>query len=218
MSDVRIFLRPLGSPLPLGFLGLAGATFVLAGAQLGWVGPGESGVVGLVLVAFAVPMQGLASVLGFLGRDVVAGTGMGLLAATWLTVGLAKLGSVPGTTSDAVGLLLFVSAAGLLVVVVSAGFGKLLASAVLATAACRFVATGLYEMTSADGWETVAGILGLLLAAVAVWAALAFVSEDSLGRGLVPTLRGRPGRAATDGTMADEVSGVQHEAGVRRML
>ena len=29
-------MRPLASPLPLGFLGLAGAPFVLAGLPLGW--------------------------------------------------------------------------------------------------------------------------------------------------------------------------------------
>jgi hypothetical protein len=33
----RIVLRPLAGPLALGFLGLAAATFVVAGLNLGWV-------------------------------------------------------------------------------------------------------------------------------------------------------------------------------------
>ncbi len=33
----RIFLRPIASPLALGFLALGGATLVLSGTQLGWI-------------------------------------------------------------------------------------------------------------------------------------------------------------------------------------
>ncbi|WP_340562337.1 hypothetical protein [Streptomyces sp. GSL17-111] len=218
MRDVRILLRPLGSPLPLGFTGLAGATFVLAGLQLGWVATTETWTVALVMVTFAAPLQAVTSVLGFLARDVVAGTGMGLLAATWLTVGLTKLGSASGTTSDALGLLLLLAATGLLLVVVSAGVGKLLASLVLTVAALRFLATGLYQLTASSAWETTAGVTGLVLTAVALWAVLAFASEDSLLRPLLPTLRSGPGRTATEGTLADEERGLRHEPGVRRML
>jgi len=31
-----VFLRPIASPLALGFLALGGATLVLSGSQLGW--------------------------------------------------------------------------------------------------------------------------------------------------------------------------------------
>jgi uncharacterized protein len=36
--------------------------------------------VALILIAFVFPLQLVASILGFLARDVVAGTGMGVLA------------------------------------------------------------------------------------------------------------------------------------------
>ncbi len=78
----RIVVRPLGSPLPLGFVGLSGGTFVLAGLQLGWVPTAQAHAVALVLLAFVFPAQALASVLGFLCRDAVAATGMGVLAGT----------------------------------------------------------------------------------------------------------------------------------------
>ncbi|OPG11457.1 hypothetical protein [Microbispora sp. GKU 823] len=41
---VRVVLRPMGSPLPLGFLGLALAMTAFAAMELGWVpaaGPGR---------------------------------------------------------------------------------------------------------------------------------------------------------------------------------
>jgi hypothetical protein len=34
-AAARIVLRPIGSPLPLGFLALAGATLLVSGLQLG---------------------------------------------------------------------------------------------------------------------------------------------------------------------------------------
>lgn len=47
-----VFLRPIGAPLTLGFFGLAGATFVLSGLQLGWIDPGEGNKVALALIGF----------------------------------------------------------------------------------------------------------------------------------------------------------------------
>jgi uncharacterized protein len=95
----RIVLRPIGNPLPLGLLALAAATLLVSGLQLGWLQPTEGSDVALILIAFVFPLQLLVAVFGYLGRDVVAGTGMGILAGTWLSVGLVKLtrrGSVQG--------------------------------------------------------------------------------------------------------------------------
>ena len=78
----RIVLRPVGNPLPLGFLALAGGTLLVSGLQLDWLKPTDGQDVALILIAFVFPLQLLASVFGYLARDVVAGTGMGLLAGT----------------------------------------------------------------------------------------------------------------------------------------
>lgn len=208
----QVFLRPLGTPLPLGFLGLTGGTVSVAGLELGWVAPVEGGHVGLILLAFSVPLQFLTSVLAFLARDPVIGTGMGVLAGTWLATGLTLLTSPPGATSDALALLLFVSAASLLVPIVSAGAGKLTASAVLSVACVRFAVTGVYELTDLSGWKTAAGWCGVALAAVAVCAALAFESEATRGRPLLPTLREDPQR---DPMMS---TGIESEPGVHKRL
>ncbi len=62
----RIMLRPVGSPLPLGFTALGAASLVLTGLQLAWLPQDESHQVAIVVLAFAVPLELLASVFGFL--------------------------------------------------------------------------------------------------------------------------------------------------------
>ena len=201
--EPRIMLRPLGNPLPLGFLALAGGTLLVAGLQLEWLQPIDGAQVGIILIAFVFPLQLVASVFGFLARDVVAGTGMGLLAGTWLSIGLVTLTGEPGATSDALGLFLLLAAIAMLVPASAAAAGKLVAAAVLATTALRFATTGLYQLTAADGWKTTAGIVGLALCALAVYAALAMALEDASRRTVLPL-----GRRA----------GIDAEPGVREQL
>lgn len=62
----RVVLRPVGSPLPLGFTALGGASVILSGLQLQWLPTSEAHQVGMVILVFAVPLQLLASVFGFL--------------------------------------------------------------------------------------------------------------------------------------------------------
>ena len=76
-APVRIVLRPIANPLPLGFLALAAGTLLVSGLQLDWLAPTQGEDVGLILLAFVFPLQLIACVFGYLGRDVVAGTGMG---------------------------------------------------------------------------------------------------------------------------------------------
>jgi succinate-acetate transporter protein len=95
----RIMLRPIGNPLPLGFLALAAATLVVSGLQLEWLAPADGRDVALILIAFVFPLQLVTSVFGYLARDVVAGTGMGVLAGAWLSIGLVMLTSPPGSVS-----------------------------------------------------------------------------------------------------------------------
>jgi succinate-acetate transporter protein len=175
---VRVMLRPIGHPLPLGFLGLAAATTVLSGLQLEWYPPTEGHNVALVLIAFVFPVQLLASIFGYLARDSVAGTGMGILAGTWLTTGLIQLGAPPGSTSKALGTLLLVAAVAMLVPAIGAATSKLVPFLVLLTAAARLATTGAYQLTADAGWKSTAGDLGLALAVLAVYAALAIELAD----------------------------------------
>jgi uncharacterized protein len=202
----RVILRPIGNPLPLGFLALAGATLLVSGLQLGWLASSQDKDVALVLIAFVFPLQLVTSVFGYLGRDVVAGTGMGVLAGTWLSVGLITLTSPAGSTSDALGLFLLVAAVAMLVPALASASGKLVATAVLSATALRFASTGMYELTASATWEDVAGVVGVLLCVVAVYAALAIALEEARRETVLPTGR--------RGTGAD----VGHEPGVRPQL
>jgi uncharacterized protein len=215
----RIVLRPIGNPLPLGFLALAGGTLLVTGLQLGWLEPNEGKNVALILIAFVFPLQLLAAVFGYLGRDVVAGTAMGLLSGTWLSVALVMLtADKPGATSDALGLFLLMAGLAMLVPASGAATGKLLAAAVLFTTAARFALTGLYQLTAAGTWEDAAGVVGLLLWAVAVYAAAALALEDAQRRTLLPVGRRGAGRAAVGGDLESQLAGLEREAGVREQL
>jgi uncharacterized protein len=214
----RIVLRPIGNPLPLGFLALAGATLLVSGLQLGWLAPDQGKDVALVLIAFVFPLQLVASVFGFLGRDVVAGTGMGVLAGTWLSVGLVILTSPAGATSDALGLFLLVAGAAMLVPAAGASTGKLAAFAVLATTALRLVVTGLYQLTAIGSWENVAGVIGLVLCVLAMYAAVALALEDANRETLLPVGRRGAGRESLEAGFDDQLTRIEREAGVREQL
>lgn len=218
LAAVRVVLRPTGHPLPLGFLGLAAATVVVSGLQLRWFPAAEGRNVAMVLVAFVFPVQLVSSVLAYLGRDGVAGTAMGILAGTWLTVGLVQLGTPPGATSKALGLFLFVVAAAMALPALAASVSKVGPAVVLATTSVRFLVTGLYQWTASSTWKSTAGAVGLALGALAVYAALAVILEDATGKPTLPMGRHGKGLLASTGSLLDQVADVEHEAGVRQQL
>ena len=213
-----VTLRPLAGPLTLGFLGLAGASFTLAGLQLGWVDPAEGKKVALVVLAFTVPVQLLASIVGFLARDPVAATGMGLLSGIWGATGLVLLTSKPGATSDALGLFLLLGFVAMLAPATAATSSKLVPALVLGSAAIRFGLGGLHQLTGNETWQNVAGVWGLWLTAVAVYAAYAAELEDALHRTVLPLGRHGKGAKAVTGTYAQQVAELHKEPGVRQQL
>jgi uncharacterized protein len=190
-GETRITLRPVASPLPLGFLALALATIPFSAVQLGWVPPTEGRVAAIGAIAATVPLQLLASVLGFLARDVVAATGMGVLAGTWGTVGLTTVSSPPGAVSAGLGV--FLLTAGLCMwVPAAAAMAKLVPATVMALAGLRFLVTGAYELSGSAAWKAAAGWVGLLLGAVALYAGLALALEANAGRTVLPLGRRGP--------------------------
>jgi len=218
LGATRIVLRPLASALPLGFLALGGGTLVLAGLQLQWLDATDGHSVALILLAFVFPLQLLAAVLGFLSRDVVAGTGMGLLSATWLATALVTLDAPPGSTDAALGLLLVFSGAALAVPALVATAGKLVPAFVLSLAALRFATTGVYQLGAGSAWKDGSAIIGLVLCALAWYAALAMALEDSQRRTILPVLRRGRGRESISGNLQDQINLLEREAGVREQL
>ena len=213
----RIVLRPIGNPLPLGFLALSGGSLVLSGLQLGWLQEEEGREVALIIIAFVVPLQLLASVFGYLARDVVAGTAMGVLAGTWLSIGLVTLTGRPGATSDPLGLLLLLAAVAMTVPAAAAA-GKHVPALVLVTTALRFATTGLFQITASATWQDVAGVIGLVLCGLALYAAAAMAIEDARGHTILPLGRRGAGAASVGGPFADQLRRIEREAGVREQL
>lgn len=218
VAATQVFLRPIGSPLPLGLLALAGASLVSSGLELGMIPMRERPLAGLVILVFTCPLQLLAAVFGFLGRDAVAGTGFGLQAGTWLAVGTVFFTAAPGSTSGALGLLLLCAGVGALVPAAGAALGKLAVTAVFAVTALRFLMTGVYELSGLQAFNEAAGVVGLVLVGLAVYAALAFELEDAGRRTLLPILRRGAGRRSLEAPIGAEVDRVEHEAGVREQL
>lgn len=219
LGHTRIVVRPIATPLSLGFLALAVTSFVVAGYELAWIDRvANADTVGLAVLAFAVPLQAASSGFGFLTRDLVAATGMGVLAGLWLGLGLTYFTGTPGATSPALGLLLIGAATALLVPVTAAANDKRLAALVMGTAALRFYLAGAYEMSASTGWRLAAGACGLLLAALAVYAALAFELESTHHKTVLPTGRRGRGLQALTASFGSQFDDIEHESGVRQEL
>ena len=153
----------IAHPLPLGFVGLAVASFAFATLQLGWIGIAEGRTVALAVLFFTVPLQLLASVAGFLRAELAAATGMAVLAGTWAAITLSTLSAQPGATSKGLGVVLCAAAVAMLVPA-AAGLAQPWAAAVMVAAGVRFAATAGYELTATKGWQHAAGWVGLIAA------------------------------------------------------
>ena len=88
----------------------------------------------------------------------------------------------------------------------------------LATAGLRFVLTGIYEISGSGTWKHAAGVVGLILAVLALYAGYAAEYEDVLKRPLLPLGRRGKGREAVEGTYAQQVAALTHDPGVRQQL
>src|ERR1700712_1825606 len=172
-GQVRIVLRPIGSPLPLGFAAFGIGSFWFAMEQP-WVlqvrlGPS----VNLLLTVFLAPLQLIAALCCFSARETLAATGLSLLSLSWPAVYVVSSGLEPGMTSPVLGCFYLVLSAFLLLLAAPGLIGKPLIGSLIVVAATRFLFGGLYELTESTNLERVAGILGLLITLIGLYGALA---------------------------------------------
>jgi hypothetical protein len=173
------------TPLPITFLGLTIATTVYAGFETQFLPQADFHTIGWLVLAVPVPMQLLSAVWGLIRGELAAATGSSVLAATWLALALATITGTAGAPgpSKAESLLLFASAAALLVSVTTEIVdGKLVTAAVMLAAACRFVLTGVSGITHSQSWTDTAGIAGFALAGIAFAAAFYVELRGALNR------------------------------------
>lgn len=218
LTATRVVLRPIAGSFPLGFAGLAAASVTVAGIELGWIGHSDTMHAGLIVIIVAPSLQLIASVFGFLARDAVAATGMGVLAATWACIGTVTVASRPGATSHALGTVLFLAGAATGVSAAVAASAKLVPAMVMGLTAVRFVVTGIHEFVPGPGWKTASGIIGLVVAVAALYGIASLEIEGMRRSPLLPTLRHGPGRRALAGHLPEQVSDVAAEPGVRKQL
>jgi hypothetical protein len=101
---------------------------------------------------------------------------------------------------------------------VGSSLGKLVPAGVLGLTALRFAVTGIYETSAATAVEHVAAIVGLMLAALAGYTALALEVENLERRTVLPLARRGGGRQAMEASLARQTARIHHEAGVREQL
>ena len=215
---LRINVRPIASPSTVGLFGLAAATFVLSGLQLGWVDAQQGKQVALVLIGFAFVSQLFASIVATLARDGVVASAMAVLSLTWLVIGLTLWFGQPGATSDALGLLLIVSCAAMALIGSTAALSKLVPATVFSMASLRFGLTAVYQLTDASPWKTWSGVVGLVLAVLAIYTGWAFLLESACKRPVLPLGRRGEGVAAVKGTLGEQMKNVSNEPGIRAQL
>lgn len=208
----RIFLRPIGSPLTIGMSGLAIASLVESGLDLKWVPSSQAVQAGLILIAVPFVLQLLATIFSYLARDGAAGAATGVLATSWLALGVLHATAGTGRPIAVLGLLLLAAGGVLALSSISVGVGKPLLGAVFMLAAARFGLTGVRELSGVRFWQDIAGIVGLVVCAGAAYCVLAFELEGQQLRTVLPTLR----RGRAELAMSGQMDGVAREAGVRQ--
>jgi succinate-acetate transporter protein len=216
-----VTLSPIATPLPLTFVGLLLATTILSGLELGWIPKSDAHEAGWALLAVPVPLQLIAAVFGFHGRSASAATGSSTLAAAWLGTALVLINTPLGapTPSKAVGMLAFAVGTALVIPALADGYGgSFLPAATLGVAALRFLLTGVTAMTQSGGLRHATGIYGCVVAAVALYAALALELESATQRAVLPTFRRTQAAAALVAPLPLQVERLEHEAGVRKNL
>ena len=211
----RIVLRPIGSPLPLGFFTVAIDNVLVSALQWGILPAADLRTVALIVFpAFIV--QAIVGIFALSARDGIAGTLMLSFATTWLVDTLVFYVNPPGAVA-ALGMFYVVFAVFIALMLASALLKRALA-AVLAVGAPRFLIAGIADLTGSHVLAQTAAVLGFLLAAVAMYTAFALLMEDSRGREVLPVGRLGAARQATHGTLADELRDIERQAGVRRTL
>jgi uncharacterized protein len=217
-AAIRIVVRPLGNPMPLGMLSFGIGMLLLAGESAGWIPVSEDMQVGILLSAFVFPLEALAAVMAFVARDTLAATVLGLFTTSWLALGLVLITGTPGAISTTEGIYLLGFAGAVLSLVAISAAGKPLIAFTLVLSAARALLYGLYEVTGTPGLEHAAGYVAAAIAAVAWYAGTAFAFEEIRGRPLLPVLRRGASAAAVSDDLPRQLAHARQEAGVRQQL
>jgi uncharacterized protein len=213
----RIVLRPVGSPLPIGFFSFGMGMLLVGCLSIGWIPAAEQKNVGMMLIAFVFPLELVATVFAFLSRDTLGATTLGLFATSWLTLGWVDFASPPGKTSVALGIYLFGFGTVAFLLALMSSLGKPFFTVLLLVAVTRMVLGGYYETGGSHEWAKVSGGFAIALAALALYGGAALSLEDARHRELLPLFRRGAADEAFEGFDA-QLERLEAEPGVRQQL
>jgi succinate-acetate transporter protein len=217
-GPIRITVRPLGNPMPLGLFSFGIGMLVLAASSAGWAPVTESHQTGVILAAFVFPLELLATIMAYLARDTLAATTLGLFTTSWLALGLLLVLGVPGAISITEGVFLLAFSGAVVSLAAIAATGKPILALTLALSAARAILYGLYEVTATIGLEHAAGYVAAAIALVAWYGGTAFAVEDLRQRPVLPVGRRGAARMAMEGPLSEQIAHARGEAGVREQL
>jgi hypothetical protein len=178
----------------------------------------DAHTIGLLLAGFVAPLEIIATIFAFLARDTVAAATLGLFAGSWFVAGLTTMQSTPGVLNAAVGYFLIAFTLVVLLLACAASLGKPFIAILLFVSAARGLLSAAYELGAGVAWNQVAGWLALVIFVVAMYGGIAFLLEDALGRTVLPLGRRGGSREAIEGSLGDQLRGLEDEAGVRHTL
>ncbi|HET7648102.1 MAG TPA: GPR1/FUN34/YaaH family transporter [Gaiellaceae bacterium] len=216
-EHVRIFLRPIGSGLPLGFFSFGIGMLLLGCQALAFIPVDEQRTVGMILVAFVFPLELVATVFAFLARDTLGATTLGLFSTSWLAYGWIQLGSPPGEKSVTVGIYLFGFSVAVGLIATLALLGKPFFTALLALSVARQILDGIYQVGGGATLFRASGGCALALTALAMYGGAALGLEDARQEQLLPLFRRGGADEAFQGYEA-QLARLESEPGVRQQL
>ncbi len=219
IEDVtRVVLRPIASPLPLGFFAFGMGSVLQSALQFGLIPQADIQNLALLFGAFVFPLEILAALLAYFARESVGATILSIIAFSWLGTAVVTYASAPDPTSPTIGFLYLFIALILLLLGAVGVLGKPLLATVMFLAFFRYGLNGIYELTSTAGIQTASGIIGCLIFALSLYGGLALALEDVQHRTVLPFGRRGEARDAIEGGLGDQVGQVGKEAGVRKQL
>ena len=220
MADipVQIVLRPYASSIPLASFAFGVGNVLYSAFLLHWIPAVEAREIAYMLLAFVAPLELGPSLLAFLARDAGGATAFAIFGAAWVVQGLSLLGGPPPPTSPATGIFLLCLTLCLIMLAIVTFKGKPLMGAVLVVAIVRTSGAAAFALKGVQWVATSTAWCGLILALLAFYSGLAFLEEDATQRLSPLTFRTGEARAAMEGDLADQVSTIEKEAGVRKQL
>ena len=219
VEDVtRIVLRPIASPLPLGFFAFGTGSILQSALQFGLIPQADTQNLALLFGVFVFPLELLAALLAYFARESIGATILSIIAFSWLGTAIVTYVSAPDPTSPTIGFLYLAIAIILILLGAVGAIGKPLLATVMFLASFRYGLNGIYELTSSAGLQTASGIIGCLIFALSLYGGLALALEDAQHRTVLPFGRRGEARDAIEGGLNDQVGPVAKEAGVRKQL